>query len=274
MCLFGKPSGDPSAPPAASKTRRISADSPPARHAGPAKQPHDPMTYGQRIYPVHPSDLTAEDRRGGLLRLVLWTGVRDCIIGLLVAFAMYVAGAGIDGRDHHFPVVAWLLSCIVFGRVLQDGLAPAVFHFDHVIWASAEEAKLTRAGASRIQRSDSFALWRESAINPGIQDDVVQRRRIGRERKWEEGQAAESNPRMVVEYSEAVPVDERESWPGTVRKAVAAIVWGFLSDVGDALVWLTGPSSNSEPNPEDPRDSSDFEVWDPRDPHTPPESGV
>jgi len=270
LCLFGKPSEDPGAPQAVSKTRKISADSAPARHTGPARQPHDPMTYGQRIYPVHPSDLSVEDRRGGLLRLVLWTGVRDCMVGLLVAFAMYLAGAGVDGKDQHFPVVAWLISCIVFGRVLQDGLAPAVFHFDHMSLAPTD-AKRTRASASRIQRSDSFAQWRESAINPGFQDDVALRR--VRDSKWQE-QGAESNPRMVVEYSEAVPVDERVSWPRTVGMAVTAIVWGLLSDVGDALVWLTRPRSNSEPNPEDPRDSSDFEVWDPRDPHTPTEPGV
>jgi len=83
-------------------------------------------------------------------------------------------------------------------------------------------------------------------------------------------------PRLVVEYSEATATnaDDQDLPLRAFKVALATLAWGFLSDVVDALKWLVAPKSNSEPNPGDPRESSDFAVWDPRDADTPREPGV
>ena len=261
LCLFGKPAAGSDQhvpPPSLSKTRRVEA-------AGPARQPGDPMTYGQRIYPVHPSDLTPEDRRNGLAKLVMFVGVRDCIVGLLVAGAFFIAGAGHESPDFQVPVVSWLLSCIMVGRVFQDGLAPAYFNFDHQ--ARGGDTKTVTPGV--LHRSDSFAQWRESAISPpGLSDRDAGLPRADSYKSHDDKQ------RLVVEYAQAATPDVKDRPLRVFKQALGTIVWGFVSDVVEAFKWVVAPKSNSEPNPDDPRDSSDFEVWDPRDAATPHEPGV
>ena len=263
LCLFGKPAAGSVQhvpPPSLSKTRRVEA-------AGPARQPGDPMTYGQRIYPVHPSDLTPEDRRRGLAKLVMFVGVRDCIVGLLVAGAFFIAGAGHESPDFQFPVVSWLLSCIMFGRVFQDGLAPAFFNFDHQARGGAAN---TMNPPGVLRRSDSFAQWRESTVSPpGLVDRDARLPRVDRYQSHADKQ------RLVVEYAQAAATpDGKDSALRVLTQALGTILWGFVSDVVEAFKWVVAPKSNSEPNPADPRDSSDFEVWDPRDAATPHEPGV
>ena len=72
----------------------------------------DERPYGQRIYPVHPDDLSPEERRTTLMRMIMMVGMRDVMISVFMAVAFLGAGAEVDT----FPVGLWLFS-VIFARM-------------------------------------------------------------------------------------------------------------------------------------------------------------
>jgi len=241
----------------------------------PVTQTVDPKPYGQRIYPVHPDDLSPEARRMGLIRMILAVGLRDVIMGLVLAFGIVATSSGFDSPDYHFPCAAWLFSCI-FGRmVTQDDISPVAFDMRH----SAPAPRVAKA--PMVKRGNSFAQWRDLAVggnvasqtpNRGPQRLLVNAASAGgpsssAPRNLHSGLPTKRGPqRLVVKFSSAVE-EEPSRWPPQVLSLPFMIVWGFISDVLGSVSWLVSPSAHYA-SVQEP------ELWDPRDESTPPESGV
>ena len=223
----------------------------------PVTQTVDPKPYGQRIYPVHPDDLSPEARRMGLVKMILAVGLRDVIMGLVLALGIVATSAGFDSPDYHFPCAAWLFSCI-FGRmVTQDDMGPVAFDMRH----SAPAPRM--AEDPMVKRGDSFAQWRDLALDGNV---ASQTRNRG-PRNLHSGLPTKRGPhRLVVKFASAVE-EEPSRTPPQVPSLPFMIVWGFISDVLGSVWWLVSPSAHYASVHEP-------ELWDPRDGSTPPESGV
>ena len=235
LCLFGRPSTPHSEP---SKTKRLI----------PMTNAKDPRPYGQRLYPVHPDDLSVADRRTGLFKMILAVGVRDVMMGMMMALVLFAVGTGFDSPDYHFPYAIWLFSCI-FGRlVTQDEFAPNGFNMQRAATASTKQLKIPS-----IQNAASFEQWRSTAI-------TRQRPR-----------ANLGAQRMVANFAiSEPPVEQAPSSSPNAVGLMRTIVVGFVSDVTGALFWVFDPKSNV-PADEEP---GAVHVWDPRDLDTPTEPGV
>jgi len=233
LCLFGRPSALQSEP---SKTERLI----------PVTSAKDPKPYGQRLYPVHPDDMSVADRRTGLFKMILAVGVRDVTMGMMMALVLFAVGAGFNSPNYHFPYAIWLFSCI-FGRlVTQDEFAPNGFNLQHAATASTKHLKVPS-----IQKSASFAQWRSTAI-------TSPRPRVN-----------SGTQRMVVNFAPSEPaVEQASSSSSNAAGLMHTIVVGFVSDVAGALRWVFDPKSNV-PADEEP---GVVDVWDPRDLDTPIDS--
>ena len=234
----------------------------------------DPKPYGQRIYPVHPDDLSPEARRMGLMRMILAVGLRDIIMGLILALGIVATSAGFDSPDYHFPCAAWLFSCIFVRMVTQDDMGPVAFDMRH-------SAPAPRVAEAPTVRANSFAQWRDLAVrgnvasqtpNRGPQRLLVNAASTGSPsssapRNLHSGLPTKRGPqRLVVNFASAVEEEPSCSRP-QVLSLPFMMVWGFISDVLGSVLWLVSPSAHYAPVQEP-------ELWDPRDESTPPESGI
>ena len=253
MCLFGKPSLKATQPMSTGQLVPVTSDP-------------DPMPYGQRMYPVHPDDLSPEDRKQGLAKMILAVGVRDIMMGMVTAFLIMAASTGFDfaSPDYHFPVGVWLFSCLFCRLVTQDDVGPVTFSMSH---ASLSVQQGTAAKPS-LKRSDSFANWRDTAINPSIDQPqtsvrvgaaIVPRLNMGTQR-------------LVANFATIAPLPEDSALEAPSPfgfKIFVSMLWGFLADLVGAAGWVKSPKCNV-PVVEDGSE----EMWDPRDPGTPAEPGV
>ena len=246
---------------AASKTQQLYTESMPSNGA---------ISFSQRIYPVHPDDLSPEQRRVNLMKMVLAVGMRDMLLGMAAASFVFVTSSGFDSPDYHFPVVTWLFYCLV-GRVMQDDLGPLAFDMQHI---QVPHPPMP----SFIPHTNSFADWRDATISP---KDIEQPQRLGPR------SAPSSNPRLKLgagtqriitnfaTQAELAPPPvvsgpNTDSFPLQVVRGFSVIVFNIFSDLFDALSWVFHPHANvpenEEPGPED--------LWDCRDPDTPIEPGL
>lgn len=255
MFLFGRP--------ILRETQPMSTE-----HVAPVTSDPNPMPYGQRMYPVHPDDLSPEDRRKSLMKMVLAVGVRDVMMGMVAAFSIMAASTGFDfaSPDYHFPVGVWLLSCL-FGRlVTQDDVGPFTFSMSHA--ASLPLRQQAAAAKAPLKRSDSFANWRDTAINPSI----AQLQTAGAAVVPSAPRLNVGTQRLVANFATTAALTEESALetPSPMGfKIFVALLWGFLSDLIGAAGFVKKPQCNVPVV----TDGSE-EMWDPRAPNTPTEPGV
>lgn len=233
----------------------------------PVTSAEDPRPYGQRIYPVHPDDLSPEARRQGLMRMILAVGVRDLVMGLVLALAIVASSAGFDAPDYHFPSTMWLFSCI-FARMVTQDMGPVAFDMRHS--ASGFQARAHEAKAPKMSRGDSFAQWRDSTVNGNAASQApagagAVEGLVAAARKRPRPVLNKGTQRLVVNFASAVAEEPPRSRPQGLNLLVT-LVWGFLADLLGSARWLVSRRPGAEE--EEP------ELWDPRDDSTPPESGV
>ena len=226
----------------------------------PVTQAEDPKPYGQRMYPVHPDDLSSADRRNGLLKMILAVGVRDLAMGMITAFAFIAADSNFASPDYHFPYAVWLLSCIFARLVTQDDMAPVSFDMK---LGPLPQAK---AAIPVIRRADSFAQWRDSTINPNIASQTP--RRVGAATaRQPRPQLNKGTQRLVVNFAATARPAEEPSVPVPMGlKMLGTIIMGFIADLTGSIWWMLKIKGKAQDEPEP-------ETWDPREP-TSPESGV